>query len=63
LLRDPLPSVRVQAAHALGDLQNPNSRAALEAAQTDPDPGVRAKVAWALRQVAEAENILRKYAD
>lgn len=61
LLRDPLPSVRVQAAHALGDLQNPNSRPALEAARSDPDPGVRSKVGWALRQVAEAEGILRRY--
>jgi beta-lactamase regulating signal transducer with metallopeptidase domain len=61
LLKDPSAYVRREAAHALGDLQDPASRPALEAALNDEDPGVRAKAGWALRQVAEAESILRKY--
>ena len=60
LLADPVADVRIAAAHALGDLQLPQTRGALEAARSDPDPAVRAKVDWALRQVAEAERILRR---
>jgi HEAT repeat protein len=61
LLRDPISQVRVEAAHALGDLQNPTSRPALQAALSTSDAQVRSKVRWALRRVAEAESILRRY--
>jgi hypothetical protein len=61
LLRDPIAHVQVEAAHALGDLQDPASRRALQAALSSPDPQVRSKVRWALRRVAEAESILRRY--
>lgn len=60
LLRDPSAAVRLRAAHALGDIQDPNSRATLEMALTDPDPAVRAKVRWALRQVDEADKLLSR---
>lgn len=61
LLGDPSAPVRVEAAHALGDLQDPRSRPALQAALSTSDVQVRSKVQWALRRVAEAENILRRY--
>jgi HEAT repeat protein len=61
LLREPSARVRVEAAHALGDLQDPASRPALQAALSTPDAEVRSKVRWALRRVAEAESILRRY--
>lgn len=61
LLQDESALVRRQAAHALGDLQDPTTRAALEASLNDTDPAVRSKAAWALRQVAEAEAILRRH--
>lgn len=61
LLTDPDAAVRIDAAHALGDLQDPASRPALEASLRDPDPSVRTKAAWALRQVAEAEAVLRRF--
>jgi beta-lactamase regulating signal transducer with metallopeptidase domain len=60
LRRDPNPLVRMHAAHALGDIQDPGSRTALELALRDPDVRVRAKAAWALTQVAEAEMILSR---
>ena len=61
LLRDPSAHVRMEAAHALGDLQDPASRPALEAALSTSDAQVRSKVRWALRRVAEAESVLRRY--
>jgi HEAT repeat protein len=61
LLQDPSPQVRIQAAHALGDLQDPASRPALQAALSTSDPEVRAELGWALRRVAEAQRILRRY--
>ena len=61
LLRDTDALVGRQAAHALGDLRDPASRADLEEAMKHPDPGVRAQVHWALRQIAEAEEILARY--
>jgi hypothetical protein len=60
LLRDRSALVRLEAAHALGDIQDPNSRATLELALRDPDSRVRDKARWALRQVAEAEEILSR---
>lgn len=61
LLRDSDAMVGRQAAHALGDLRDPASRADLEEAMKHPDPGVRSQAHWALRQIAEAEEILARY--
>ena len=60
LLGDPSADVRLASAHALGDIQDPRSRRSLEAAIGDPDPEVRAKARWALRQIAEAEYLLNR---
>jgi HEAT repeat protein len=60
LLDDGSADVRREAAHALGDLQAPATRPALERALNDPDPAVRKKAGWALRQVGEAERILKR---
>ena len=60
---DPSVEVRLAAAHALGDLQAPSARRPLETALRDPDPAVRAKAAWALRQIADAEAVLNRFGD
>ena len=46
-----LPSVRRDAAHALGQLQDPHGRAPLTAALNDRDADVRAAVQAALDQL------------
>jgi beta-lactamase regulating signal transducer with metallopeptidase domain len=61
LLRDRDPVVATQAAMALGDLRDPASRADLEEALKHRNSDVRAQAHWALRQVAEAEEVLARY--
>lgn len=61
LLRDRDPVVATQAAMALGDLRDPASRADLEEALRHRNSDVRAQAHWALRQVAEAEEILARH--
>ncbi|MEZ2204135.1 HEAT repeat domain-containing protein [Bradyrhizobium japonicum] len=51
-LDDELPSLRKEAAAALGEIADPAARDALVARARDDDPDVRKTVSWALQQIA-----------
>jgi HEAT repeat protein len=53
-LGDELPSLRKDAAAALGDIADPRAREALTARIEDADPDVRKTVIWALSRLNDA---------
>ena len=57
LLNEPLAKVRVHVAHAIGDLADLASEDAIRTALIDPDPRVRKKARWALREIEEKQGL------
>jgi HEAT repeat protein len=51
LLSHALPTLRKEAAAALGEIADPLARAALAERADDPDPDVRKTVRWAIGRV------------
>ena len=58
-VRSPDADTRIRAARALGRLRSIEAHPALEDLGDDPDPRVRAEVAWALGQTPESSALIR----